>query len=66
MLCAAQLCAGVGQTNSRMETEVHRVSFLGDGPSFASLGLLVSFACRAGLNNRVASLGFARRAGPRP
>ena len=32
--------------------EVRWMSFLGGGPSFVSLGLLVTFACRSGLNNR--------------
>ena len=34
------------------ERKVPWVSFLGDHPSLVSLGLLVTFACRSGLNNR--------------
>ena len=52
MLCAAHLCARFGQANSRRERKVPWVSFLGDYPSLVSLGLLVTFACRSGLNNR--------------
>ena len=39
---------------------VHWVSFLGDRPSLVSLGLLVTFACRCGLNNRGGFYGGSR------
>ena len=52
MLCASHLCARSGQANSRRERKVHRVSFLGDVSPFAGLGLLVTFTCTSGLNNR--------------
>ena len=49
----AHLCARFGLANPRSH-------------SFAGLGLIVTFACRSGLNNRVASPGFTRRAVPHP
>ena len=45
---------GLVRTTHERDRTVHWVSCLGDGP-FVSLGLLVSFACRSGLSNRVAS-----------
>ena len=59
-------CAqGLAATNSRRERKVHWVSFLGDGGSLDSLGLLVSFACRSALDNRDRISGvFTRRAEP--
>ena len=52
MLCAAHLCARFGVAKSRRERKVHWASVLGDGPFYVSLGLLVTFACKSGLNNR--------------
>ena len=52
VLVSANLCAWSGHSNSRRERQVHWVSFLGDGRSFVSPSLLVTFACRSGLDDR--------------
>ena len=44
-------CMAWPSRRTKRTRKVHWV-FLGDGHSFVSLGLLVTFACRSGLNNR--------------
>ena len=41
------------------EDKSNQVSFLGDGRSLVSLGLLVTCACRSGLNNRNEGVGVS-------
>ena len=65
--CALPTCAhGLARPTRERESKVQWVSFLGGGPSFVSLGFLVTFACRSGLNNRGGVSGFTRWAGNPP